>query len=108
MPLQVSNLYLDNDLDLLLTGVQKADTLAYFDGTATVTFSIDSTAGVNVTSGSLAYVALSSGDFRAKVEKAALTSLVAGGRYRILATAIQDGYDGEWTLTLTARVRGRN
>jgi hypothetical protein len=68
----------------------------------------DAATGDAVLSGSLDYVAASSGDYRAKVESTSLTGLVGGRRYRITATASQDGYDGTWNLTLPARDRGRN
>lgn len=103
-----SAIYLNNDLTLTLTGLRKADTGAYLDGTATVAYTItEEDTGDTITSGSFSYVALSSGNYRATIQKTALTSLVAGRRYAITATAAQDGYDGTWTLTLPARQRGR-
>ena len=103
-----SALYVDNDLTLTLTGVRKADTGEYLDGTAAVAYAIaEESTGDPVTSGDFDYVALSSGNFRANVQAADLSTLVLGTRYAITVTASQDGYDGTWTLTLPARSRGR-
>jgi hypothetical protein len=103
-----SALYLNNDLTLTLTGLRKADTGAYLDATAVVAYEItEEDSGDAVASGSFSYVALSSGNFQAVVQKTALTTLVAGRRYVVTATAAQDGYDGTWAITLPARSRGR-
>lgn len=104
-----SALYIGNDLTLSLTGLRKADTGAYLDGTATVAYTITEVeTGDVITSGPMTYVLLSSGGFTAHVQSSALAAIVAGRRYLIEATASQDGYDGTFNLTLPARDRGRN
>ena len=70
---------------------------------ATVTYTLKTTGGATVTTGSLTYVADSSGSYRGTIESS--VSLTAEQEYRLTVTAVHGTINGEWTIPCKAQTR---
>ena len=75
---------------------------------ATCTYALTTAAGVAVSggTGTLTYVAASSGNYRGTIESTVTATLTAGSRYKVVITFSQGLYQDSRTLWYRAGVRG--
>ena len=106
-------LYLNEDMNVTwdAASVTVAGTTTYLNS-ATVTYSITDAAGTAVSggTGTLSYVAASSGDYEGTIESSVLTSsnFTEGRTYLIDITLSQSGYNGFRRLVCRAAYRGED
>ena len=104
-------LYIGEDMNVTwdAASVTVAGTTTYLNS-ATVTYSITDAAGTAVSgaTGTLSYVAASSGDYEGTIESTVLTAsnFTVGRTYLLDITLVQSGYNGFRRLECRAAIRG--
>ncbi len=98
------SLYIGDDMDVTLTGMQDAISLVYLN-TATATYELKRGTTV-IDSGTLDYVAASDGDYLAVIDSAITANLTQRTNYSLVITFVQGNYQTVRYLTEAAYYRG--
>ncbi len=101
-----ANLYIGNDTQIDVTGLQNADDSSYLNA-ATVTVTVKDLSGTEVSGISwpvtLSYESASNGNYSGAIDKA--LSITEGATYHIEITAAESGLDAFWRIRALAQYR---
>lgn len=100
----VSPLYIGCDIDLDYTGARRSSGGTPLN-TGTCTWSLTNSLGTAISSGTLAYVAASSGNYHGVIPSTVTAALTPGGVYTLTVIFSDSGYDDERVLQLRASYR---
>ena len=96
------DIYINED-NLVAWDAMADGTDSSFVNDATVTYNLTDTGGTSMATGSLAYVAASSGKYQGTIQKSDAANLAAGTQYVLEVIAASSGRDGFRRLPVVAR-----
>ena len=92
------------DASIAYSGAQDLD--GNYLNAATVTYALKTVTGTTVTSGTLAYLGGSNGNYRATMQSTVTSTMTPGAEYRLEITFAQGDFDDFRRLPVWAQYRG--